>query len=61
MTGMLVPMCKQKKKGGGGERERKQKDLASSDSDLMKRLTKDIGQVPRMCLDKVLTEGLLRV
>lgn len=35
------------------------KDLVFSDSDVMKRLTNYIGQIPKMCLDMASTKGLV--
>lgn len=42
------------------KREREEtKDLVFSDGDLIERLTNFSGQIPKMCLDTVLTKGLL--
>ena len=41
------------------EREKKQKDLVFSDGDLIERLTNYSGQIPKMCLDTVLTKGFI--
>ena len=42
------------------EREREEtKDLVFSDGDLIERLTNYSGQIPKMCLDTVLTKGFI--
>lgn len=41
------------------KRERETKDLVFSDGDLIERLTNFSGQIPKMCLDTVLTKGFI--
>lgn len=44
----------------GKKKEREEtKDLVFSDGDLIERLTNYSGQIPKMCLDTVLTKGFI--